>query len=191
MKYPISRTVPPARITACSAAATNDRPGGYCRSSEVWLTNTRSGPSTVAHATALYHHGTRLQGPVQPPAQPRHIPRYTRDASLGAEHPSTLAARATLAFWAGEAGDPAAARDQYAALLPVMERVSGAEHPSTLTARANLARWTGQAGDAATARDQYAALVPVMERVSGAEHPATLTTRANLTYWTKRAEESR
>ena len=34
-----------------------------------------------------------------------------------------------------------AARDQYAALLPVQERVSGAEHPATLTARANLAYW--------------------------------------------------
>ena len=43
----MSATVPPARVTACSAAATNDRPGGYRRSSEVWLKNTRSGPSTV------------------------------------------------------------------------------------------------------------------------------------------------
>jgi hypothetical protein len=63
----------------------------------------------------------------------------------GAEHPDTLAARANLAYWAGEAGDAAAARDQFAALLPVRERVSGAEHPDTLTARANLAYWTGQA----------------------------------------------
>ena len=37
------------------------------------------------------------------------------------------------------------ARDQYAALVPVIERVSGAEHPDTLTTRANLARWTRQA----------------------------------------------
>jgi hypothetical protein len=57
-------------------------------------------------------------------------------------------------------------RDQYAALLPVLERVSGPEHPHTLTARANLAQWTGEAGDPAAARDQYAALLPVRERVS-------------------------
>jgi hypothetical protein len=112
-----------------------------------------------------------------------------RDASLGTEHPSTLAARATLAFWAGEAGDAAAARDQYAALLPVQERVSGAEHPTTLSARDNLARWTGQAGDAAAARDQYAALLPVRERVSGAEHPSALAARANLAHWTRQAEK--
>ena len=40
----------------------------------------------------------------------------------------------------------ARARDQYAALLPVCERVLGPEHPLTLAARANLAAWTGQAG---------------------------------------------
>jgi len=32
---------------ARSAAATNDRSCGYLRSSEVWLKNTRSGPSTT------------------------------------------------------------------------------------------------------------------------------------------------
>ena len=100
-------------------------------------------------------------------------PRCCRSASgsLGAEHPDTLTARANLAHWTGEAGDAAGARDQFAALLPVRERVSGAEHPDTLTARANLARWTGEAGDAAGARDQFAALLPVRERVSGRRAP--------------------
>jgi hypothetical protein len=49
----------------------------------------------------------------------------------GAEHPDTLTARDYLASWTRAAGDPAGARDQYAALLPVRERVSGAEHPPT------------------------------------------------------------
>jgi hypothetical protein len=40
---------------------------------------------------------------------------------------------------------PARARDQYAALAPIRERVLGPEHPDTLTTRGNLARWTGQA----------------------------------------------
>ena len=108
----------------------------------------------------------------------------------GAEHPSTLTARANLAYFIGQAGDAAGARDQYAALLPVRERVSGAEHPSTLTARANLAYFIGQAGDAAGARDQYAALLPVRERVSGAEHPATLIARTGLASWTGRAGDA-
>ncbi len=57
----------------------------------------------------------------------------------------TLNTRDYLARWTGEAGDPAAARDLFAALLRVRERVSGAEHPVTLTTRGNLARWTGEA----------------------------------------------
>ncbi|WP_157519317.1 hypothetical protein [Herbidospora mongoliensis] len=36
----------------------------------------------------------------------------------------------------GHAGDAARARDQYAAQLPIRERVLGAGHPGTLTARA-------------------------------------------------------
>ena len=43
-------------------------------------------------------------------------------------------------------GDAAEARDQYAALLPIYERVLGPDHPETLTIRSNLARWTGEAG---------------------------------------------
>ncbi len=40
-----------------------------------------------------------------------------------------------------------AARDQYAALLPVCERVLGPEQTYTLSARANLARWIAQTGE--------------------------------------------
>ena len=46
----------------------------------------------------------------------------------------------------GQAGDPASTCDQYAALLPVRERVLGAEHPDTLTTRADLAYWIRKAG---------------------------------------------
>src|SRR5262245_8518985 len=48
------------------------------------------------------------------------------DDTYGAEHPDTLTARHELARWTGAAGDAAAARDQYAALAPVDERVLGA-----------------------------------------------------------------
>ena len=59
-----------------------------------------------------------------------------------------------LAYFTGQAGDPAAARDQYTALLPTIEEVLGSTHPDTLAARANLAYFTGQAGDPGAARDQ-------------------------------------
>ena len=80
---------------------------------------------------------------------------------------------AALAHWTGEAGDPAGARDQFAALLPVYERLLGPEHPYALPARSSLAHWTGEAGDPAGARDQIAALLPVYERVLGGapRHP--------------------
>ena len=110
--------------------------------------------------------------------------------AYGPEHPDTLTTRHQLAYWTGEAGEAAGARDQVAALLPIRERVSGPEHPHTLTTRHELARWTGEAGDAAGARDQVAALLPIRERVQGAEHPDTLTTRHELARWTGEAGDA-
>ena len=55
-----------------------------------------------------------------------------------------LATRHDLARWTGEAGDVAGARDHYAVLLPIRERVLSPDHPETLTTRSNLAYWTGQ-----------------------------------------------
>jgi hypothetical protein len=118
------------------------------------------------------------------------VDAYNEDDAYGPEHRDTLGARGNLADWIGEAGDAAGARDQYAALLPIRERVLGAEHSETLTARANLARWIGEAGDAAGARDQYTALLPIDERVLGAEHRETLTARANLAYYTGEAGDA-
>lgn len=102
------------------------------------------------------------------------------EAGLGDENPRTLTARARLATLTGEAGDPIAARDQCATLVPLMTQILGAEHPDTLAARASLAYWTGEAGDPAAARDQYATLVPVMTQILGAEHPVRLAALSNL-----------
>ena len=68
-----------------------------------------------------------------------------RERVLGPEHPYTLATRGNLADWTGKAGDAAAARDLFAALLPLHERIPGPDHPDTLATRASLAYWTGQA----------------------------------------------
>jgi Tetratricopeptide repeat len=106
---------------------------------------------------------------------------------VGPEHPRTLSIRNQLARWTGEAGDPVAARDQFANLLHDRQRVLGPDHPSTLSTHANLARWTGEAGDPAAARDQFAALLPVQERVLGPDHPRTLSTRHNLAHWSGEA----
>jgi hypothetical protein len=81
-----------------------------------------------------------------------------------------------------------AARDLFAGLLPVDERVLGPEHLRTLADRANLAGFTGEAGDPATARDLFAGLLPARQRVIGLQHPDTLADRANLAYWTGQAD---
>src|SRR5262249_52270248 len=96
--------------------------------------------------------------------------RPVRERVSGPEHPATLAVRRNLASWTGKAAHPALisgpehprtlagvwrhptagseqvrsaalARDQYAALLPVYERVCGPEHLDTLAVRDGLARW--------------------------------------------------
>jgi hypothetical protein len=125
--------------------------------------------------------------PADEPPMPNH-PVSANDAvsshAAGPEHPGFLAAQSELAYSAGQAGDAAAARDQFAALLPAAERVLGPQHPDTLAARASLAYWTGRAGDAAAARDQFAALLPVAERVLGPEHPDILINRHNLANFT-------
>ena len=73
---------------------------------------------------------------------------YGEDDAYGPEHPVTLIARGNLARWTGEAGDAAGARDQYAALLPIMERVLGPGYPETLAARDSLAYWSQKADGA-------------------------------------------
>jgi hypothetical protein len=61
-------------------------------------------------------------------------------------HPDTLTTRDHLAAWTGKAGNAAGTRDQYADLLPVLERVLGPEHPNILATRGDLAYWTKQSG---------------------------------------------
>jgi hypothetical protein len=115
---------------------------------------------------------------------------YREDLGYEPVNRDILAVRSELARFTGEAGDTAGARDQYAALVPVSERLLGPEHRETLANRASLASFTGRVGDAAGARDRYAALLPVFERVLGPEHPDTLTVRANLARWTGEAGDA-
>ena len=115
---------------------------------------------------------------------------YREDDAYGPEHPETLDVHGSLAYCTGQAGDAVGARDRYAALLSIQERVLGAEHPDTQRTRHNVAAWTGFAGDAAGARDQLTALLPVVERTEGPEHPSTLRTRHELARWTGEAGDA-
>src|SRR5260370_7000724 len=79
---------------------------------------------------------------------------FRSERVFGADSPDTLVARFNLAYWTGRAGDAAAARDQFAALLPVRERIYGPDHPDTLAAQEELPYWTGSPAAAAAARHQ-------------------------------------
>lgn len=70
----------------------------------------------------------------------------------------TLYFRNKHVCWIGMAGDPEAARDLYAELIPDSASVHGPRHGNTIQARIEHARWTGEGGEPAAARDLYAAL---------------------------------
>jgi hypothetical protein len=55
------------------------------------------------------------------------------------EHPDTLATRANLPRFTGDAGDATRARDLYAELLRAHERILGAEQPDVLISRNDVA----------------------------------------------------
>ena len=109
---------------------------------------------------------------------------------LGPDRPSTLIARANLARWLGETGQPAQAAGQYRDLLEDYLRVLGPDHPDTLTARGNLAYWLGKAGQPAQAADHYRDLLADRLRVLGPDHPDTRTARANLAYLQDRLDRN-
>ena len=113
------------------------------------------------------------------------------------QNASTLAARYSDPLWRadahpvllrigrslGEAGQVAAARDQFAALSEDCATRLGPDHSDTLAARDNLAQWRGEAGDAAGDAAAYEAVLADRVRVLGADHPDTLATRHNLARW--------
>ncbi|MFE4621229.1 tetratricopeptide repeat protein [Streptomyces sp. NPDC056747] len=93
---------------------------------------------------------------------------------LGPEHPDTLNVRVSLARWTGLGGDAAAASDQCAELLPILERVLGARHRSTLVLVSYFIHWTEEAGNPPFPPDDHAELLSLFTEVLGAEHPDTL-----------------
>ncbi|WP_157467196.1 tetratricopeptide repeat protein [Frankia sp. QA3] len=105
-------------------------------------------------------------------------------ALRGPDHPDTLTTRHEIAYWTGQAGDPAGALDLLRQLLPDRERVLGPHHPGTLNTRHEIASWTGQTGDPAGALDLLRRLLPDRERVLGPHHPGTLNTRHEIASWT-------
>jgi hypothetical protein len=149
-------------------------------------------PDAEAELRALVQ-SIQAELPAEKPSASGHAVSASGDVGMyaaGPEHPGFLATQSELAYSAGQAGDAAAARDQFAALLRIRERVYGPDHSDTLAAREELAYWTGCAGDAAAARDQFAALLPSYERILGPEHAETLAVWYQLAHWTALAGDA-
>ncbi|MGH4015182.1 MAG: tetratricopeptide repeat protein [Pseudonocardiaceae bacterium] len=104
-------------------------------------------------------------------------------ATLGPDHTHTLTTRHRVAYWRGEAGDPAGAAAAFEQLLTDCVRVLGADHPDTLGTRHNIAYWRGVAGDPVDAAAAFEQLLTDCVRVLGADHPDTLGTHRSAAYW--------
>jgi hypothetical protein len=99
----------------------------------------------------------------------------------GPDDPYTLLIRYAMAYWQGEAGDPAGATAATEEALVLMDRVAP-DDLVTLSIRNNLIRWQGQAGDPAGAVVKFEQLLADQTRVFGPDDPATLIVRNNLAY---------
>ncbi|WBB88186.1 tetratricopeptide repeat protein [Micromonospora sp. WMMC264] len=109
--------------------------------------------------------------------------RTNTERLLGPDHPDTLLARSSQAFWQGAAGDAGDAATAFEQLLADQTRILGPDHPDTLLTRANGALWRGEAGDADGAAAAFERLLADQTRILGPDHPDTLSTRNRLARW--------
>ena len=137
-------------------------------------------PSPTTATSMRQSSPTSVQGQLPRPLQGSPAASASTRGNSSFPAPSTRirwSPAATSLGWTGAARGRGRARDQFAALLPLDERVSAPKHPDTLRARATLPVGPG-AGDAGRARDRSPRCCPVDERVLGAEHPETLAAPA-------------
>lgn len=97
--------------------------------------------------------------------------------SFGADHETTLSARANLGHQRGLAGDPIAALVDLEIASGRCLSVLGADHPTTVGVSGLRAYWLGQSGDRAAALAAYDTLWPQAVHTLGADHLTTLSIR--------------
>ena len=102
------------------------------------------------------------------------------DKTLGPAHPSTLAARNSLAHAYRSAGRLDQAIDLFEQNLDDIKRVLGPDHPRTLTSRDNLAYAYLSAGRLDEAIDLHGRTLADRERLLEPDHPDILISRNNL-----------
>ncbi|MFJ5967778.1 tetratricopeptide repeat protein, partial [Streptomyces sp. NPDC093060] len=142
----LARTAADALATAWPAIERDTELAQALRANATTLTRTAEDAlhQPTTHRV-LYRAGRSLGEAGQVIAATSHFHQLTEITGhrLGPDHPDTLTARSSLAWWRGEAGDAAGAAAAFEQLLADRMRVLGEDHPDTLTARNNLARWRG------------------------------------------------
>ncbi|WP_256923344.1 tetratricopeptide repeat protein [Streptomyces sp. 13-12-16] len=109
----------------------------------------------------------------------RHL-LHAQTRVLGADHPSTLGSRHSLAKALDGMGRYAQAADLHRQNLVARTRVLGPDHPDALTSRNNLANALYGMGRYAQAADLHRQNLVARTRVLGPDHPDALTSRNNL-----------
>jgi hypothetical protein len=110
----------------------------------------------------------------------------TQQATLGPNHPDTLATRYNLALFSGHAGREAAAARAFAELVTDRQRRHGADHPDTLACRRlHIVYAHRHSPTAAVAGLRQ--LHSDNLRALGSNHPDTLRCRCMIGVWTSNA----
>ncbi|KAF2175506.1 TPR-like protein [Zopfia rhizophila CBS 207.26] len=103
-----------------------------------------------------------------------------REATLGAEHPSTLTSVSNLALVMRNQGKYEAAEEMNRRALEGYEKALGKEHPSTLTSVSNLALVLQYQGKYEAAEEMNRRALEGREKALGKEHPDTIKAAGNL-----------
>ncbi|QUX26901.1 tetratricopeptide repeat protein [Nocardiopsis akebiae] len=99
---------------------------------------------------------------------------------MGSKQPSTLIARANLAYWIGISGKPNESVTMFQNLLTDQLQVLGPDHPSTLMTLANLANMIGRTGNLHASLNGFNQVLIQQENILGSNHPYTFSTLANI-----------
>ncbi|KAH6714712.1 P-loop containing nucleoside triphosphate hydrolase protein [Leptodontidium sp. MPI-SDFR-AT-0119] len=99
---------------------------------------------------------------------------------LGAKHPDTIRAMASLAATWWQQGRSNEAEQLEIEVLELRKEVLGAKHPDTIKAMANLAATWRQQGRSDEAEQLETEVLKLQKDVLGAKHPDTIRAMANL-----------
>jgi tetratricopeptide (TPR) repeat protein len=100
--------------------------------------------------------------------------------TVGADHPSTIDTRHSIARRISEHGDYGHAETEFRDVLVAMQRVLGPEHPKTLGVQHNIASIVSFRGDFAQAETEYRDVLEIKLRIFDPDHREVLAARHEI-----------